>query len=138
MGDVGYLPHVLTPSPCWLRVIDPERHAIHHLPQGPPRPEDRCPPLASPLVGDSQDPGPAKRDSIAAISGGANITVNPTALDFGIVPVGETEDEALTVRNIGNAELNVTPSVATTTHFRASPGAFTIAVGGAHRRERAL
>jgi len=82
-------------------------------------------------------PGAATFTVTATVTGGAppaqpDIDVQPTALDFGTVTVGATADRALTVRNVGDAPLQVTSLSLDNPRFTVvSPSTpFTVNAGG--------
>ncbi len=59
------------------------------------------------------------------------IAVQPTSLDFQSVNVGATKDLTLTVRNTGNATLNVTAITSSNSRFSVTSGtSFNVAAGG--------
>ena len=62
------------------------------------------------------------------VASGPSIVVSETSLDFGSVPVGDSKELTLTVRNVGDASLSVTDITASSADFVVSPTSLTVAV----------
>lgn len=62
----------------------------------------------------------------------ALIQVNPTSLDFGYVPVGNSVTQTILIQNTGNQVLNVTNISSSNNRFVALESTFAIGIGATH------